>query len=127
MEKAFRALLTSSAAVTALVPASAIAFGVVPQGTKLPAVALHVISNRDGLTYKGPDGLWQGIVQVDCYGADYGATVTLADTITALLSGYRGGSFQGIFLNARRDTYDPAATPRAHRVSLDFATKWRPQ
>ena len=90
------------------------------------AVALHVISNRDGLTYKGPDGLWQGIVQVDCYGADYGATVTLADTITALLSGYRGGSFQG-FSSTLAATITTRCNATRASVSLDFATKWRPQ
>lgn len=126
MEKAFRSLLTGSAAVTALVPASRISWGVIAQGKPLPGVALNVISNRDGLTYKGPDDLWQGRVQVDIYDTDYGATLSLASEIIALLSGYRGGQFQGIFLDARRDHYDPAAINRPHRVSLDFATKWRP-
>jgi len=126
MEEQFRSLLTGSAAVTAIVPASRISWGVIAQGKPLPAIALNVISNQDGLTYKGPDGLWQGRVQVDCYGTDYGTTLALGETIIALLSGYKGGRFLGIFLDGRRDNYDPAAINRPHRVSLDFATKWRP-
>ena len=64
---------------------------------------------------------------MDCYGTDYLATLTLAGAVTTLLNGYRGGQFLGIFLDSRRDSYDPDAVNRPHRVSLDFATKWRPQ
>ena len=125
MEKDFRALLTGSTAVTALVAKSAIAFGVVPQGTKLPAIALNVVSNRDGLTMQGPDGLWQGRVQVDCYGADYGAAVALAEAVTGVLHGHRAGAFRLILLDSRRDHNEPGAVDRPFRIGLDFITNWR--
>lgn len=125
MELAFRALLTGSTAVTALVPASRISWGIIAQGKGLPAIALNVISNRDGLTMQGPDGLWQGRVQVDCYGADYGAAVTLADTIIGLLHGHRAGAFRLIVLDSRRDHNEPGAVDRPFRIGLDFITNWR--
>lgn len=126
MEIALRTLLTSSAAITAVCPSARISWGVIAQGKGLPAIALNVISNADDMTYKGPDGLWHGRVQVDVYAADYGGALALASTVITLLSGYRGGNFLGIFLDSRRDNYDPDALDRPHRVSLDFATKWRP-
>lgn len=126
MESAFRTLLTGSAVITAVCPAARISWGVIAQGKGLPAIALNVIGNTDGLTFKGPDGLWQGRVQVDCYGLLYDDARALAGKIITLLSGYKGGNFQGIFLDGRRDNDDPAAFGRPHRVSLDFKTKWRP-
>lgn len=125
MEKDFRALLTGSTAVRTLVPASRISWGIIGQGKPLPAIALNVISNRDGLTMQGPDGLWRGRVQVDCYGATYGSAVALADTITGLLHGHRADAFRLILLDSRRDHHEPGAVDRPFRIGLDFITNWR--
>lgn len=125
MEKALRALLTGSAAVTSLVPASRISWGVVAQGKPLPAIVLNVISNRDGLTMQGPDGLWRGRVQVDCYAMDYGATVALAAAVTGVLHGHRAGAFRLIVLDNRRDDHEAGAVGRPFRIGLDFITNWR--
>ena len=125
MEQEFRALLTSSAAVTALCPSSRIEWGILGQGKPLPAVRLNVISNSPGRTQQGPDGLWQGRVQVDVYGATYKAAKALADAISGLLDFHRSGGFRGIFLDARRDMTETAATDRPQRITLDFLTNWR--
>src|SRR6218665_2097348 len=103
MELALRALLTGSAAITAIAPSTRVSWGVLAQGSPLPALILNVISNTDGLTQQGPDGLWQGRVQVDCYGAKYAEALSLANAVIALLHGYRAGAFRGIFLDTRRD------------------------
>lgn len=125
MEDDFRALLTGSTAVTALAPPARIVFGRLGQGLALPAAVLDVIDNADGLTQQGPDGLWQGRVQVDCYGGTYAAAKGLADAVAAALNGYRGGRFRGVFLDARRDHTESGAVDRPHRISLDFLTNWR--
>lgn len=126
MEEDFRAILTASAAVTALVPADRIDWGLVGQGKPLPYVRLSVISNRQGHTQQGPDGLWQGRVQVDVIASSYGEASTIATAITAQLDFYRGGRFRGIFLDFRRpDETQTAATDRPQRIILDFLTNWR--
>ena len=125
MEMAFRALLTGSASVTALVPSSRISWGMLGQGLGLPAIVLTVVSDREGHTLEGPDGLSMGRVQVDCYGVTYASAKGVARAVRALLDGYRGGSFRAIFHDATRDFTDANATDRPHRVSLDFLTNWR--
>lgn len=125
MQREFRALLTGSAAVAALVSAQAIAWGAPMQGTRLPAVALHLIDDADGMTMQGPDGLWQGRVQVDVYALSYGDTRTIADAVIAALHGFRGGGFRGIFLAQQRDRYETGASDRPFRISIDFMTHWR--
>lgn len=125
MQQAFRALLTGSAAVTALVPAARIEWGVLGQGRTLPAVRMFLISNIDGLTMQGPDGLWRGRVQVDVYAETYASAQAVAGAIISILHGHRAGAFRGIFLAARRDDYEANAADRPQRISLDFFTNWR--
>ena len=125
MRLAFRALLTGSAAITAHVPSDRISWGTHPQKAPYPGIVLNVIGNADGLTLKGPDGLWQGRVQVDCYAEDYSAVVTLSKAVINLLSGHKGGGFQGIFLAGQRDSHADEPVGRLYRISIDFRTHWR--
>lgn len=122
MEEAFRALLVSAPSVG--LPSTRINFGIHPQGEGFPGVVLTVVGNADGLTLDGPDGLWVGRVQVDCYGNDYSDAKRLSRTVRDVLHGYADDAFQGIFLLAARDYHETAATDRPFRVSLDFSTNW---
>lgn len=127
MEEALRSLLLASSGVTALAPAARINWGTHPQGTALPGVVLNVISDAEGYTMAGRDGLSQGRVQVDCYATTYSQAKQLSRAVRAALSGYRGGGFEGVFHSGTRDSRDGGANEadRPFRVSLDFNTHWR--
>ena len=127
MEEAFRALLTGSAAVVALVPASRINWGAHPQGQPLPGVVLTVVSGAEGLTLQGPDGLSAGRVQVDCYAPSYGQAKQISRAVIAVLHGYRAGGLRLVTHVATRDSREGGTNEaeRLFRVSLDFTTAWR--
>jgi hypothetical protein len=127
MEEDFRALLTGASAVTALVPVARINWGAHPQGGGAPYLVLTVIGNEAGLTMQGPDGLWQGRVQVDCCAPDYAAAKIASRAVIAVLHSYRGGGFRLVEHVATRDSREGGSNEaeRAFRVSLDFITNWR--
>lgn len=126
MEQAFRTLLTGAVSVTALVPTAGINWGAAPQGSAPPAIVMNIVTDANGHTLQGVDGLSVGRVQVDCYGLTYASAKAVARAVRALLDGYRGGSFRAIMLEASRDTHDTGAADRPYRISLDFNTFWRP-
>lgn len=127
MEEAFRALLTGSAAVTTIAPANRINWGAHPQGAPLPGIVLNVVSDFEGMTMQGPDGLSQGRVQADCYAPTYAQAKQLSRAVRAALSGYRGGGFRLVQHVATRDSREGGTNEaeRPFRVSLDFTTSWR--
>ena len=127
MEEALRTLLTSSAAITAIAPASRINWVVHPQGAGLPALVLSVVSDAEGLTMQGPDGLSDGRVQIDAYAVTYGEAKTLSRAVRAVLHGYRGGGFRLVQHVATRDSREGGTNEaeRPFRVSMDFTTHWR--
>jgi hypothetical protein len=128
MEEAFRALLLNASPITALV-GNRISFNSATQGAGFPYIVLHVIDDAEQHTYKGPDGLSQGRVQVDCYGTTYGQVKALSRAVRSLLDGYRGGQFSGIFHASTRDNREGGTNEpeRPFTVQLDFLTKWRIQ
>jgi hypothetical protein len=127
METEFRALLTGSATITALVPVSRINFGTHPQGAGYPAIVLNVVSGAEGLTMNGTNNLTEGRVQVDCYGATYASPKQISDAIKALLHGYRAAGFRLIQHITTRDSREGGSNEadRPYRVSLDFSFAWR--
>ena len=127
MEEALRALLTSSAAVTAIAPAARINWGTHPQGAPLPALVLNVISDAEGLTMQGPDGLSEGRMQADAYAMTYGEAKQLSRAVRAVLHGHSGGGFDLVQHVATRDSREGGSNEaeRPFRVSLDFTTAWR--
>ncbi|WP_370286955.1 DUF3168 domain-containing protein [Pseudooceanicola nanhaiensis] len=122
MEQAFRDILTGDAAVAALATGG-VNWGAHPQGQPLPAVVLFLVSGAGGHTLDGPNRLFEGRVQIDCYAQDYGTAKRLSRAVIAALDGHAGGVFQRIFWASSRDlrdaTYSEAAE-RPFRMSLDF-------
>ena len=127
MEEQLRAILLASSGVTALAPAARINWGTHPQGAGLPAVVLNTISDNEGLTQQGPDGLFEGRVQIDAYAATYEAAKQLSRAVRAVLHGYSGGGFGLVQHVATRDSREGGTNEaeRPFRVSLDFTTAWR--
>lgn len=119
MEEAFRALLRASNDVTAF-SGDRINWGAHPQSHPWPAIVLTVISDGEGHTLGGPDGLSRARVQVDCYALTYAAAKTMSRAVRTALDGFRGGIFQGVFLAGVRDGTDTSGSDRLFRSSLDF-------
>lgn len=126
MEEELRAILLASSGVTALV-AKRVNYGTHPQGTPLPALVLNVISDAEDLHMNGPNGLFQGRVQVDAYGMTYGTVKAVSRAVRAALHCYRGGGFRLITQVSARDSREGGSNEadRPYRVSMDFITAWR--
>lgn len=131
MEEAFRALLLAHAPLMALVTADRVVFGDAPQGRTYPLVVMMTVSGAEGHTMKGPDGLFEGRVQVDCLAVSMSEAKRLSRAVVAGLDGYRGavagGRFLGIFHDSTRDGREGGTNDadRPFRTSLDFFVHWR--
>ena len=99
-----------------------------PQGGRRPFIVMLVVDDAEGLHMNGPDGLFQGRVQLDCYATTYGEAKNLSRAVRAVLHGYRSGGFRLVQHVATRDAGREGGTNEAERlfrVSLDFLTNWR--
>lgn len=121
MEEQLRALLLADSGVFSHA-AGGVNFGAHPQGQPFPAVVLNTISDNEGYTLQGPNGVTNARVQVDCYADSYGAAKHLSRAVRSLLSGYQHGAFQGVFLAGTRDSREGGShdAARPYRSSLDF-------
>lgn len=95
---------------------------------ELPRIILHTISQRPDYHMTGPSGLAVSQIQVDCIGGTYAQAQSVASAVISALSGYSGThgttKFDGIFMDAMRDTIEDDDTPSdLFGVSLDF-TLW---
>tara|TARA_R110002051_G_scaffold325869_1_gene432665 strand:+ start:16421 stop:16807 length:387 start_codon:yes stop_codon:yes gene_type:complete len=127
MEEEFRALLKADPALSAIV-GDRIDFGTREQGGALPAIVLNTISDVKDHHMNGSGGLYQGRVQVDCYGMTYGAAKLASRAVVDALHFYRGGGFLLITHLMTRDTRESGSNEaeRPYRTGLDFNTSWRP-
>lgn len=124
MEEAIRALLKADATIAAHC-AGRVNFGAHLQGEPFPAIILNTVSDTEGLTLDGPDGLPSARLQVDCYAETYGAAKILSRDVRKLLNGYAGGAIQGVFYGASRDGRDETADGIAlFRISADFIVRF---
>lgn len=127
MEEAFKSALLASSGVTALC-GDRIDFGANAQGAGYPRIVMWTIGDDEGHNLQGPDGHSVGRVQVDCYALTYGPSKQLARAVRAVMDGYSGNGFQGVFLAGARDTREGGSNEaeRPFRTSLDFITHFNP-
>lgn len=122
MEAALIARLLATAGVSALV-SNRINWSRRPQAEALPAIVLHRIDGSPDYHTQGPSGLIESRVQVDCWGASYGAAKALARAIDAAVSGARFTQgairFDAILIVDERDSTFDETTP-IFRTSLDL-------
>ncbi len=87
-----------------------------------PYVVMQRISGVHDYHLQGPSGYVASRVQIDCYGDTYDSAASTAGAVRGVLSGHRGGVFQGIFLDGERDlpAADAGEVTNLFRVSLDF-------
>jgi hypothetical protein len=127
MEEAFRALLAGYAAVTALVPATRIAWDSAPQGAGLPLIVLRVVSGVDEAHMQGPNRMPEYRVQVDCYALTAASARQVARAVKDRLHFYRGGDFLGVFHAGTRSGREGGSNEadRPFFVGMDFTLTWR--
>ncbi|WP_322889309.1 MULTISPECIES: tail completion protein gp17 [unclassified Yoonia] len=127
MEESILAILAASAAVTDMA-GDRINFGANVQGARYPRIVMFTIDDAEGHNLDGPDGHSVGRVQVDCYALSYGEAKLLSRAVRAVLDGYAGDGFQGVFHALSRDTREGGSNEaeRPYRVSLDFITHYNP-
>lgn len=100
-------------------------WGESPQPGASQYVVLHLISDDEGVTMQGRDGLRQSRVQVDIYAPTFGGAAQKAAAMKDLLHGYRGGNFQGVFFAGGRTPREGSDEASAiYRASLDFMVNW---
>ncbi len=127
MEEDFRALLTGSVSVVALVPPGSINWRRHPQGRAYPGLVLHLINSSHGYTISDVTDLSGVRVQVNCLADTYAQAKAVSRAVAERLSGYQSGPFYQIRLAGERDVEasganapdDPAA------VMLDFTFDYR--
>ena len=124
MDEAFRDLLLEHAPIGAVVQRR-VDWGVRPQGSPLPAIALHTISGLPQMNMSGDGGWSRDRIQIDCWGRTYKAAKDLAKIIAGrggLLVGYRGdhlGVRLRTFILGRRSDTDTDDQGVVHRTSID--------
>lgn len=93
-----------------------------PQGGKPPYVVLQRITGVRDYHGQGASGLVKSRVQIDCYAKTYFGVKDLARSVVTILSGYRGGIIQGIFIDSERDlpAADAGDVTQLFRKSLDI-------
>lgn len=122
MEEQLVALLLNAAGVTALVPVAHIEWGKSSQGTAAPYIVLQRIDGLRDYHMAGSSGYVASRVQIDIYSEKYTTSKKAARAVRDVLSGHRGGIFQGIFLDGERDlpAADAGEVTNLFRASLDF-------
>jgi hypothetical protein len=94
-----------------------------PQGTvQRPYIVLQRASRLPNMTMSGPSGYVASRVQADIYGESFSSAKAAADALKSAVSGYRGGSIQGIFIDAERDMpeADAGEVSKLFRISIDL-------
>lgn len=120
MEENLTSLLLANSALTALI-GQRLTWNTRQQGAAVPAVILTVVSNIPDYTHDG-ETIGTHRVQIDCWAKTFSSAVAVGRAVDAALSGYKGGSFQGIFKDAERQSFETGAeaAERFYRVSLDY-------
>lgn len=85
-----------------------------PQGIALPAISYQRISNDPLADYNGDDGLDNVRLQVDCWGATYGAVKQLGEQVRAAFES------AGMVFNLDNDRDEFELETKLYRLSMDF-------
>lgn len=123
MKVGFRNLLLGDPQIAALATGG-VDWKASAPGAEGGRIVLHQIGGAQGHVQKGPDGLEQARVQVDCLDETYGGADALAQAVIKGLDGYRAGPFKGIFRVATRDARESDGL-RSYRISVDFVVHHR--
>ena len=124
MEEALRAKLLETVALKALVD-TRVDWGLRPQGSPLPGVAMFGVTKIPGMTMTGASGWTRSRVQIDTWGRTYKAARDVADTIAGeggALVGFRGKVRDvrlRTFILGRRTGDDTDAQGPLYRHSID--------
>lgn len=123
MEAHFRALVIAATGLAA----RRVNWAQDPNADGTAYVTIHLISQTGGATMQGPDGLFTGRVQVDCFAPDFLAAADLAAAIIDGLNGLRDATFRAIFFDNMRSSREPGANDgeSIYRRSMDFIAHWR--
>ncbi|KQY27182.1 tail completion protein gp17 [Rhizobium sp. Root482] len=122
MEPALTALLLGAAPLTAIV-GNRINWGRKPQSdANRPYIVLQRIDGVPTYHMTGASDHVASRVQADVYGETYTSTKRASSALIAVLSGYSGGIFQGMFLDSQRDfpAADAGEVTTLFRTSVDF-------
>jgi len=116
-EESLVARLTATAGVTSLVGTRIYPMQA-PQTAVLPLVTYQRISTVRPGSLRGPVGLADPRIQVDCWAESYSAVKVLADQVRRSLDGYANGDVVALILG-EHDLLDDDG--RRHRVSQDYS------
>jgi hypothetical protein len=122
MEEALVSLLLGAIGVTSIV-GTRINWLRKPQNDDgVPYIVLQRIDGDRDYHLRGPSGYVTSRVQADVYGLTYGSSKKAARALIAVLSGHRGGIFQGIFIDSERDlpAADAGEVTNLFRTSVDL-------
>jgi hypothetical protein len=93
-----------------------------PQNKARPYVVLNRVGGLPNYHMQGASGLVESRVQIDCYADTYTACTSVARSVKAILSGYKGGAIQGVFVDSERDlpAADAGEVNSLFRTSIDI-------
>ena len=130
MRSDLRAALLAAPDVAAMVGARVYP-NIRPQASPLPALVLTVVSGRRDYHTRGVGTLKTRRVQVDVFASTAQDAEDLSNATEEALSGFSGvvggTRFQGVFLDAERDGFEPAQEEGSavYRRILDFMISYR--
>jgi hypothetical protein len=127
MEEALIALLLGSAPLTTIT-GTRIYWARKPQTVALrPYVVLQRIDGVPSYHMAGASNYLASRVQADVYAETYTSSKQTARALIATLTGYKGGIFQGIFIDSQRDlsAADAGEVTTLFRTSVDFIAHHR--
>lgn len=128
MQEDLIAYLLADAPLVVLV-GQRIKWGIQAQPVAKPYLTLNKISGVTEMLYSGPDPLKTSRVQFDCFALTWKSAISVSRALETRLSGaqFTQGTtrFEGVFLDAERESYEADATPedKLHRVSVDYILK----
>lgn len=93
-----------------------------PQTAVRPFLVLNRIDGQPNYHMQGSSGFVSSRVQIDCYADTYTAATAAARSVKTLLSGYKGGTIQGIFIESERNlpAADAGDVNSLFRTSIDI-------